>query len=169
MSTITAFLGSAGLTSPYAVPMIFSYCPTPGHEKPPKVGFWESPGSTTTFVMRASAAEAASIAPAASMSAMFIRCAGFISSSPLSNTSALPRRRDLDAERIAANVFRILRKHPALSRSESAAAQAKALLAGIAARLADVAGAVVAQRLGIRTQRPAARGIRQAGVRADRR
>src|SRR5437899_9288439 len=80
--------------------MIFSYCPTPGHEYPPKVGFCESAVSTTIFVMRASAAVAASIAPAASASAMFRRRTGFILPSPLStsNTSALhrirPARRD---------------------------------------------------------------------------
>src|SRR3989442_7383465 len=111
MSTITEFFGSPGLTSPNALPTIFSYCPTPGHEKPPKVG--DSVVVIWTLVMRASAAGAASIALAAS--AMFRRRAGFISSSPLSNTSALPRRRDLNAERIAANVFRVLRKHPALA------------------------------------------------------
>jgi hypothetical protein len=32
MSTITAFFGSAGSTSPKALPAIFSYCPTPGQE-----------------------------------------------------------------------------------------------------------------------------------------
>src|SRR6266571_5173659 len=145
MSTITEFFGSPGLTSPNALPTIFSYCPTPGHEKPPNVG--DSVVLISILVMRASAAAAASIAPAASTSAMFRGRAGFISSSPLSNTSAASRRRALDAERIAANVFRVLRKQPALARSESAGAQAKALLAGIAARLADVAGTVVAQGL----------------------
>src|SRR5439155_23217330 len=57
----------------------------------------------------------------------------------------------------------------AIINSRAAPAHAIFLLTGIARCLADVAGAVVAQRLGIRTQRPAARGIRQAGVWADRR
>src|SRR5262245_419338 len=38
MSTITEFLGSFGSSSPKALPTIFSYWPTPGHEYPPKVG-----------------------------------------------------------------------------------------------------------------------------------
>ena len=32
ISTILAFLGSVGSTSPNALPTIFSYCPTRGHE-----------------------------------------------------------------------------------------------------------------------------------------
>src|SRR5258708_40371636 len=76
--------------------MIFSYCPTPGHEKPPKVGFWESAVSTTIFVMRASAAGAASIALAASASPMFRRHAGFIFFPPLSNLLAAIAAGDAD-------------------------------------------------------------------------
>src|SRR6266853_2661577 len=160
ISTITEFLGSAGFTSPYAVPMIFSYCPTPGHEKPPKAGFWESVLSTTIFVMRASAAGAASIAPAASARAMFTRRAGFISSSPLStsNTSALARRAALIA--VAAVVI-IVPVAVALVLRFRVAAR-------IARRLADIARAGVAQRLRLRAKRPAARG-RQAGERTERR
>src|SRR3954466_10421297 len=38
MSTIIRFWRSCGFTSPNALPAIFSYWPTPGHENPPKVG-----------------------------------------------------------------------------------------------------------------------------------
>src|SRR5919206_90735 len=58
MSTITAFFGSKGSTSPWALPASFSYWPTPGQEKPPKVG--DSRIVMSTRVMRASARAAAS-------------------------------------------------------------------------------------------------------------
>src|ERR1700687_1917822 len=51
MSTIPAFLGSKGFTSANALPAILSYFPTPGHEKPPKVG--DSTDVTTNLVNRA--------------------------------------------------------------------------------------------------------------------
>src|ERR1700687_828129 len=51
MSTIPAFLGSKGSTSANAWPAIFSYCPTPGHEYPPKVG--DSTVVITNLVNRA--------------------------------------------------------------------------------------------------------------------
>src|SRR3954447_6829317 len=53
MSTITAFFGSSGFTSPKAVPTIFSYCPTTGHENPPKAGDWERAASMAILTMRA--------------------------------------------------------------------------------------------------------------------
>jgi hypothetical protein len=55
MSAMTAFFGSSGLTSPCATPTIFSYCPTSGHEKPPKVGDSLCVTLTSMRVMRACA------------------------------------------------------------------------------------------------------------------
>ena len=63
-----AFFGSSGLTSPCATPTIFSYCPTSGHEKPPKVG--DSVCVTTMLVMRACASDTASDAVTATAAAV---------------------------------------------------------------------------------------------------
>src|SRR5713226_4993191 len=71
MSTITAFFGSVGSTSPNALPTIFSYWPTPGQEKPPKVGV--SLAVTWVLVMRASAAAAISSVAVETTSAILRR------------------------------------------------------------------------------------------------
>src|SRR6266853_1344277 len=138
--------------------MIFSYCPTPGHEKPPKVGFCESALSTTIFVMRASAAVAASIAPAASARAMFRRRAGFISSPPLStsNTSALARRAALIA--VAAVVI-IVPVAVALVLRFRVAAVVRVL--EVSARLVLVLGDAVHARVGARLDVAAAMPARE--------
>ncbi|HMJ27339.1 MAG TPA: hypothetical protein VK512_01320 [Xanthobacteraceae bacterium] len=62
---MTRFCRSCGLTSPYALPTIFSYWPTFGHENPPKVGDCDRAVSISILVMRASAGDAANN-PAAS-------------------------------------------------------------------------------------------------------
>src|SRR6266853_3968838 len=70
MSTMSRFWRSCGLTSPNAVPTIFSYWPTPGHENPPKVGDCERAVSIWIRVMRASAGDAASNAASDAMKVM---------------------------------------------------------------------------------------------------
>src|SRR5260221_6767855 len=64
MSTMTRFCRSCGLTSPNALPTIFSYWPTPGHENPRKVGGCERALSISIRVMRASAGDPANNAAA---------------------------------------------------------------------------------------------------------
>src|SRR5258706_144080 len=64
MSTMSRFWRSCGLTSPNALPTTFSYCPTFGHENPPKVGGCERAVSISILVMRASAGDAANNAAA---------------------------------------------------------------------------------------------------------
>src|SRR6267154_1448914 len=70
MSTMTRFCRSCGLTSPNALPTIFSYWPTFGHENPPKVGDCERAASISIRVMRASAGDAASNAASDAMKVM---------------------------------------------------------------------------------------------------
>src|SRR5262245_7076070 len=76
MSTMSRFCRSCGSTSPNALPTSFSYWPTPGHEKPPKVG--DSVAVISIRVTRASANGAAKTP--ASESAIRVL---FIASSPL--------------------------------------------------------------------------------------
>src|SRR6476661_2761975 len=64
MSTMSRFRRLLGSTSPNALPANFSYCPTPVHEKPPKVG--DSVVVISMRVMRASACGAANRPAAAS-------------------------------------------------------------------------------------------------------
>src|SRR5436309_6384818 len=64
MSTMTRFCRLCGLTSPCALPTIFSYWPTFGHENPPKVGDSDRAASISIRVMRASAGDAANSAAA---------------------------------------------------------------------------------------------------------
>src|SRR3954471_9961601 len=70
MSTISRFWRLCGLTSPNALPTIFSYCPTPGHVKPPKVG--DSVAVISMRVMRASASGGAMSPAAASASRVLL-------------------------------------------------------------------------------------------------
>src|SRR5437660_823829 len=67
MSTMIAFLGSVGSSSPNALPCSFSYWPTPGNEKPPKVG--DSLVMIWILVIRASTFDATSMAPPAASTA----------------------------------------------------------------------------------------------------
>ena len=70
MSVMRAFRGSAGSSSPKAVPRSFSYWPVVPNARPPNVGDCERAGSTTMCVMRASAAGAVTSVPAARASAI---------------------------------------------------------------------------------------------------
>src|SRR4051812_19209364 len=93
MSTIIAFFGSFGLTSPKAFPAYFSYWPTPAKEWPPKVGF--SWAVIWTLVMRASAAVDA--ANAAVMANAQTNCFRGELARERADISSLPFLRMLDA------------------------------------------------------------------------
>src|SRR5262245_15937252 len=91
MSTITAFFGSFGSSSPYALPTSFSYCPTPGKVWPPKVG--DSFATIVSFVIRASAADAATSNRAAARAILMRIVADF--------TTAIGQRRRASGYRYA--------------------------------------------------------------------
>src|SRR6185295_17034941 len=82
MSTIAAFFGSFGSSSPYALPTSFSYCPTSGNVWPPNVG--DSLVTMVSFVIRASAADAATRRRAAARATLMRIVGGFYNGFKLS-------------------------------------------------------------------------------------